>query len=234
MHSEVTLRRLDEDLLQGLLDVAVTDADPREVMPPVAGPAGWTGEHRTAFLRFHRSRSLSAEPVESTYAIVVGDTVVGAARLCPMEGPSRAAEAGVWIGRSHRGSGVGGAVLRHLLALARADGFDSLFASTTPDNTAAQRVLAAMGATSSMKATLSPRGSTSRPPGKAEADTVPATSGGSTGTGHQGVDVPDSDPTPWPVHPDGWTGHGEVNGTRASRSHSRNQFAWQTNIHSVP
>ncbi|WP_280459698.1 GNAT family N-acetyltransferase [Nocardia carnea] len=145
MRTDVILRRLDEDLLQDLLDVAVVDADPYEVMPPVAGPSGWTGECRTAFLRFHRSRSLSAEPVESTYVIVVGDTVAGAARLCPVEGPRHAAEAGVWIGRSHRGSGVGGAVLRHLLALARADGFDSLFVSTTPENTASQRVLAAMG-----------------------------------------------------------------------------------------
>ncbi|WP_280417160.1 GNAT family N-acetyltransferase [Nocardia carnea] len=145
MRTDVILRRLDEDLLQELLDVAVVDADPHEVMPPVAGPAGWTGERRTAFLRFHRSRSLSAEPVESTYAIVVGDSVAGAARLCPVEGLRCAAEAGVWIGRSHRGSGVGGAVLRHLLDLARADGFDSLFVSTTPENTASQRVLAAMG-----------------------------------------------------------------------------------------
>ncbi|MCW2936618.1 MAG: family N-acetyltransferase [Actinomycetia bacterium] len=35
--------------------------------------------------------------------------------------------------------------LRHLLVLARADGFDSLFVSTKPDNTASQRLLAAMG-----------------------------------------------------------------------------------------
>ncbi|MFJ6699415.1 GNAT family N-acetyltransferase [Streptomyces sp. NPDC091272] len=144
MRSDVTLRRLDEVLLQDLLDAAVVDADPDEVMPPVAGAAGWTGERRTAFLRFHRSRSLSAEPVESTYAIVVGDAVVGAARLYPLEGPRHAVEAGVWIGRSHRGSGVGSAVLRHLLVLARTDGFDSLFVSTTSGNTAVQRLLAAM------------------------------------------------------------------------------------------
>ncbi|MFE2717863.1 GNAT family N-acetyltransferase [Streptomyces mirabilis] len=145
MRSDVTLRQLDEDLLQALLDVAVADADPHEVMPPVAGPAGWTAERRTAFSRFHQSRSLAAEPVETTYAIVVGDTVVGAARLCPLEGAKHAVEAGVWIGRSHRGSGVGGAVFSHLLTLARADGFDSLFLSTKPDNMASQRLLSAMG-----------------------------------------------------------------------------------------
>jgi RimJ/RimL family protein N-acetyltransferase len=145
MRSDVTLRRLDEGLLQDLLDVAVVDADPHEVMPPVAGPAGWTDERRTAFSQFHQSRSLSAEPAETTYAIVVGDAVVGAARLCPLEGAEHAVEAGVWIGRSHRGSGVGSAVLRDLLVLARADGFDSMFVSTKPDNTASQRLLAAMG-----------------------------------------------------------------------------------------
>lgn len=146
MRADVTLRRLDESLLEDLLEAAVADADPLEVMPPVAGPAGWTAERRAAFLRFHRSRSLAAEPVESTYAILVGDaTVVGAARLHPLEGPKHAAEAGVWIGRSHRGGGVGSAVLRHLLVLARADGFDFLFVSTTADNVASRRVLAGMG-----------------------------------------------------------------------------------------
>ena len=145
MRSDVTLRLLDEDLLRELLDAAVAGADPREVMPPVAGPAGWTAERRTAFSRFHRSRSLSAEPVETTYAIVVGEKVVGAARLCPLADAEHAAEAGVWIGRSHRGSGVGGAVLSQLLSHARADGFGSLYVSTTIDNTASRRLIAALG-----------------------------------------------------------------------------------------
>ncbi|MFJ9536115.1 GNAT family N-acetyltransferase [Streptomyces sp. NPDC101225] len=146
MRSDVTLRPLDEVLLQDLLDAAVADADPCEVMPPVAGPDGWTAERQAAFLRFHRSRSLSAESVETTFAVVVGEAVVGAARLCPREDVKHAVEAGVWIGRSHRGSGVGGAVLRHLLVLAGTDGFESLFVSTRPDNTAVHRLLAALGA----------------------------------------------------------------------------------------
>jgi RimJ/RimL family protein N-acetyltransferase len=145
MRSDVKLRLLDEDLLRELLAAAVADADPGEVMPPVAGPAGWTAERRTAFSRFHRQRSLSAEPVETTYAIVVEETVVGAARLCPLTDAVHAAEAGVWIGRSHRGSGVGRAVLSQLLTHAHADGFDSLFVSTTTDNTASRRLIAALG-----------------------------------------------------------------------------------------
>jgi RimJ/RimL family protein N-acetyltransferase len=145
MRSDVTLRPLDDDLLQELLNAAAADADPIEVMPPVAGPPGWTPERRIAFLRFHRSRALAAEPVETTYAIVVGKAVVGAARLCPMEDAKRAAEVGVWIGRSHRGGGVGGAVVKELLAFARTDGFESIFVSTTPDNTAVQQLLTALG-----------------------------------------------------------------------------------------
>jgi RimJ/RimL family protein N-acetyltransferase len=145
MRTDVTLRQLDETLLRGLLNAAVADADPDEVMPPVTGPDGWTDERQAAFVRFHQSRSLATEPVETTYAILVGTTVVGAARLCQVSGKEGAAEAGVWIGRSHRGSGVGGKVFAHLLTQANADGFGSLFVSTTPDNAAVHRLLAARG-----------------------------------------------------------------------------------------
>ncbi|MEV4171217.1 GNAT family N-acetyltransferase [Nonomuraea sp. NPDC049709] len=146
MRSDVTLRPLDENLLRGLLDAAVADADPLEVMPPVEGPAGWTAERRETFVRFHRSRSLAAKPVGATYAILVKEKVVGAARLLPLEDAGRAVETGVWIGRTHRGSGVGGAVLRQLLDLARAGGARRLVASTTAGNTAAQRLLTTLGA----------------------------------------------------------------------------------------
>ncbi|GGK98765.1 hypothetical protein Ppa06_67000 [Planomonospora parontospora subsp. parontospora] len=69
MRSDVTLQPLDETSLRELLDAAVADADPLEVMPPVDGPAGWTAGRRQAFLDFHRARSLSGEPVETTYVI---------------------------------------------------------------------------------------------------------------------------------------------------------------------
>lgn len=146
MRDDVTLRPLDEGLLRELLDAAVDGADPSEVMPPVEGPAGWTAERRAAFLRFHRSRSLSAAPVEITYAVFVGGTVAGAARLGVLETDRRAAEAGVWLSRSQRGRGVGGAVLGQLLGLARAEGFTWLFVSTEPDNAAVRRLLLANGA----------------------------------------------------------------------------------------
>jgi RimJ/RimL family protein N-acetyltransferase len=147
MPCDVTLRPLDPELLGELLTTAVTDADPREVMPPVAGPPGWTEARRAAFLRFHRARSLAAEPVEKTFAVVVDGEVAGAARLCPVPGRADTVEAGVWIGRSRRGSGGGGAALGRLRTLARADGFGRLLVSTTPDNTAVHRIVAALGGT---------------------------------------------------------------------------------------
>ncbi|WP_434599647.1 GNAT family N-acetyltransferase [Streptomyces sp. A5-4] len=142
---DVTLRPLDELLLGRLLDTATADADPEDVMPEVAGPPGWTPERQAAFSRFHRSRTLTADPEERTYVIVVGDQVVGAARLCPLRDRPGTAEAGVWIGRSHRGGGVGGAVLEQLLDLARTAGFASVFVSTTAGNTAVHRILTAQG-----------------------------------------------------------------------------------------
>ncbi|MEV8116634.1 GNAT family N-acetyltransferase [Streptomyces xiamenensis] len=156
MRSDVALLPLDRPLLTALLAVAVADADPPEVMPPVADPTGgdgWTAERRAAFVRFHTWRSLPPDPVESTYAITVAGRVAGAARLCPRpdrnrdregEGPGTV-EAGLWIGRPYRGAGVGGSVLRLLIDRARAAGHDRLYLSTTPENTAMRRLMAGLG-----------------------------------------------------------------------------------------
>ncbi|MFI5964026.1 GNAT family N-acetyltransferase [Streptomyces asoensis] len=146
MRSDVTLHPLDRACLPDLLHAAVEDADPLEVMPPVPGPGGWTTERRSAFVRFHESRSLSAHPVETTFVIAVSGRVVGAARLCPVEDRDGTVEAGVWIGRSHRGTGVGAAVLELLLARARASGWDEVCVSTTPQNGAVRALMAAVGA----------------------------------------------------------------------------------------
>ncbi|MDT0345233.1 GNAT family N-acetyltransferase [Streptomyces litchfieldiae] len=147
----VVLRPLDEELLEALLSAAVAGADPAEVMPPVPGPEGWTAERRAAFRQFHRTRSLSAAPVERTWAVVVAapERVVGAARLAPL--PDGAVEAGLWLARAHRGAGVGGAVLRRLVELARAAGAAALVAETTADNAAMRRILAGLGATATVR-----------------------------------------------------------------------------------
>lgn len=148
------LHRLDEDLLAALLDTAVADADPLEVMPPVDGPPGWTADRRAAFLAFHHE--WAATP--TTYAILVADRVVGAARLQP--GPDGALETGLWIGRSHRGQGVGSAVVALLRAEAESQGAPRIVASTTDANTAAQRLLTGAGARVHHRAHPHPNGDT--------------------------------------------------------------------------
>ena len=71
---DVHLLPVDDDVLERLLAAAVADADPGEVMPPVAGPAGWTDQRRDAFRSFHRDRrdglagSLSETTIANTAA----------------------------------------------------------------------------------------------------------------------------------------------------------------------
>ncbi|WP_344629408.1 GNAT family N-acetyltransferase [Streptomyces glaucosporus] len=152
----VALRPLDGELLPALLAAAVAGADPHEVMPQAGddGPAGWTDARREAFLRFHRSRSLGPGAAEDVYAVVVAETdgtgqavetVVGAARLAPGPEPDTV-EAGLWLGRSHRGRGVGTSVFARLVDAAREGGADRLFARTSSANAATRRMLTAAGA----------------------------------------------------------------------------------------
>ncbi|MFE2872391.1 GNAT family N-acetyltransferase [Embleya sp. NPDC059259] len=156
-NARVQLRRLDEDLLTALLDAAVADADPTEVMPPVPGPPGWTADRRAAFLAFHHE--WAATP--TTYAILVAGHVVGAARLQPApEAPDDALETGLWIGRSHRGRGVGHAVLALLRTEAKSQGATRIVATTTEANTAARRLLATAGADLRPRTTPTPNGDT--------------------------------------------------------------------------
>lgn len=137
----IELEPLTENNLAALLAAAVADADPSEVMPPVGGEPGWTDRRKQAFLDFHRGRALRAEqPVELTYVITVDGRAVGAARL---EYRGDSFEAGVWIGRSHRGRGVGRVVAGKLRIAAAATGVRQIIAVTTGDNAAARRLLPA-------------------------------------------------------------------------------------------
>ncbi|MCG3040101.1 GNAT family N-acetyltransferase [Streptomyces fenghuangensis] len=154
--AHVALRPLDEALLEDLAATAASDADPGEVMPPTedGGGPGWTDARREAFVRFHRSRSLGPEPVETVYAVLVTEpgpdgrpreAVAGAARLAPAPEPDTV-EAGLWLGRSHRGRGVGTAVLALLRDEARAAGATRLLARTDAAGAASRRLLATAGA----------------------------------------------------------------------------------------
>ena len=141
--ARVALRPLDEPLLELLLATAVAESDPLEVMPPVDGPPGWTDERRRAFVAFHRSRALASPPVERTWAVLADDEVAGAVRAEPVD-DAGGVELGIWIGRRWRAHGVGRRAMQELLART-ADA--RVIASTTADNTAAQRLMQGLGAT---------------------------------------------------------------------------------------
>ncbi len=137
--STVTLRPVDDDMLPRLLDVAVADTEPEEVLPPAPGPTGWTEERRAAFRDYYRS------PGETTYAVLVDGDVVGAARLAPAEAPG-AVEAGIWLARTARGHGYGVEALHLLIEEARAQGSSALIAETEASNVPAVGTLRTLGA----------------------------------------------------------------------------------------
>ncbi|MBQ0987761.1 GNAT family N-acetyltransferase [Streptomyces sp. F63] len=168
------LRRMDEAGLQELLAVAVGDAVPEEVMPPVAGPPGWTPEREEAFRAWHRARraGLAGPLRESTYAITVEGETVGAARLAVRDsGGGEVLETGMWLARSHRGRGIGTAALRVLLDEAGRAGARVVVADTTAHNAAALAALRRNGATltpregtADVHAVLTPGAMPSTPP----------------------------------------------------------------------
>ncbi|NWF29567.1 GNAT family N-acetyltransferase [Streptomyces sp. PKU-EA00015] len=148
MVGRVELQQMDEGSLEVLLAVAVDDAAPEEVMPPVAGPPGWTPERQEAFRAWHRARrpGLAGPLRETTFAITHHGKIVGAARLAVRDS-HEVLEAGVWLARSQRGRGTGTAVLRVLLDEAARSGARAVVADTKAHNTAALTALRRNGAT---------------------------------------------------------------------------------------
>ncbi|MGH3426711.1 MAG: GNAT family N-acetyltransferase [Mycobacteriales bacterium] len=142
------LELLTADNLPDLLEAAVADAHPLEVMPPIPGPEGWNDTRRQAFREFHMARSIGTPtPIETTYIIRLDGQAIGAGRLEPSTDGSNSAEVGIWIGRSHRGQGVGRFVLADLVELGRKAGATSVVGFTTSDNAASRRLLEGIGAT---------------------------------------------------------------------------------------
>lgn len=142
----VELQPLDDPVIEALLAVAVADAEPEEVMAPVAGPPGWTEPRRQAFRAYHRSRraGLDGPHAELTLLVRANGKPVGAARLERVA--SGTLEAGVWLRRSARGRGIGSDLLRALIATAAATGAETLIAETTASNGAALAALRRCGA----------------------------------------------------------------------------------------
>lgn len=147
MSDRVEVRQVDGDSLEELLAVAVEDAAPEEVMPPVAGPPGWTAARQECFRNWHRSRrhGLAGPLHESTFAVAHDGKVVGSARLARRDGQD-VLEVGMWLGRSHRGRGIGTAAVRILVQEAAKAGARTVIASTGTHNAAALGALRRNGA----------------------------------------------------------------------------------------
>jgi RimJ/RimL family protein N-acetyltransferase len=141
------LRLIDEEILDALLNAAVTDAEPDEVMPPVEGPPGWTTTRIEAFRAFHRERFGDLDNALRTtmYAIIVDGQVAGMIRLSRKD-EDATFETGMWLRRSRRGQGLGTAAVRAVLVRAGEVGARTVVADTTPANAAALGALRGCGA----------------------------------------------------------------------------------------
>ncbi|MFD0822745.1 GNAT family N-acetyltransferase [Micromonospora zhanjiangensis] len=147
MVSDVRLTPVDERTLEPLLSVAVAEAEPGDVMPPVDAPAGWSQARREAFREFHRASygGLDGPTRTLMYAIEAGGQVVGMIRMTRRD-ERETLETGIWLGRSARGQGIGFAALRALLDEAAQVGAQVVVADTTAGNSAALGVLHRCGA----------------------------------------------------------------------------------------
>ncbi|MBD1591904.1 GNAT family N-acetyltransferase [Arthrobacter sp. S1_S22] len=151
---EVSLVAVDETVLDGLLALAKRDASPDEVAPPLGGP-GWNPERTAWFFSYHRAAAYGLDGLagEKTWGILADGSLAGSIRLRRItsgtteSGPGGAvADTGIWLGRSFRSRGVGGAALRLVLDEARRAGLSRVIARTLAGNVGAQRILVSAGA----------------------------------------------------------------------------------------
>jgi len=146
--SDVTLADVDEAVADHLLQLAKRDASPDEVAPPLGGP-GWNLERTAWFYGYHHAAAggLDGPAKEKTWAVYSGGQIAGSVRLKRESGAGMpSAETGIWLGRSFRSQGIGGAALDLVLAEARRAGLTRVTARTLSGNLSAQRLLAAAGA----------------------------------------------------------------------------------------
>lgn len=147
MTGHVRLVPVDEGNLEALLSVAVAEAEPDEVMPPVTAPPGWSEARREGFRTFHRQHFAGLDGPDRTvmYAILIGGDVLGMIRMARRDEPGTV-ETGMWLGRSARGLGLAAAALRALLVEAAGVGADRVVAETAAGNQPALAVLRRCGA----------------------------------------------------------------------------------------
>lgn len=144
----VALVAVDETVLAQLVHAAITDTVADEVTPPLTAGRAWTSA-RVAWLRdFHRARrdGLGGPAAEATWAVVIEELVVGSVRLKRAD-EHGVLETGIWLTRSARGRGLGGAAMAATLVQAATLGATGVRAETTSTNTSALAVLRRLGFT---------------------------------------------------------------------------------------
>ena len=147
----VELLDVTEEVLEALLDLALTDAAADDVTPPLGATPGWNEDRVSWFRDYHRAAAagLDGPGGQKSWAISCGGQVAGSIRLkrtgtAPSGIP--ALETGLWLGRSFRGRGIGREALLLVLAVAAGAGAPVLQAETTAANAAAQALLRSAGA----------------------------------------------------------------------------------------
>ncbi len=116
MSPDVRLVPVDEPVLERLVEVAVADAAPDDVTPPLTEGVAWSLE-RIAWLRAHHREAradLGSGAGTATWAVVVDGDVAGAVRL-HRPSDEDVFETGIWLAWSARGRGIGVAALQAVL-----------------------------------------------------------------------------------------------------------------------
>jgi RimJ/RimL family protein N-acetyltransferase len=147
----VQLLDVTAEILEELLDVAVTDAAPDEVTPPLGDADGWNPERIRWFRDYHRAAAagLDGPAAQKAWAISCDGQIAGSIRLKrPGTAPTAGSplETGLWLGRSFRGRGIGREALTLVRNVASRAGASMLQAETTAGNLAARALLRSAGA----------------------------------------------------------------------------------------
>lgn len=147
----VQLLAVTPEVLETLLDVALTDAAPDDVTPPLGETDGWNTERIGWFRDYDRAAAagLDGPAAQKTWAISYDGRIAGSIRLrrpgtAPLEGGLL--ETGLWLGRSVQGRGIGREALMLVRVVASRAGASMLQAETTAGNLAAQALLCSTGA----------------------------------------------------------------------------------------
>jgi ribosomal-protein-alanine N-acetyltransferase len=146
----VELLDVTDHVLEELLEVALTDAAPDDVTPPLWETDGWNPERIGWFRDYHRGAAagLDGPAAQKTWAICSDGRIAGSIRLrrareIAVDGG--ALETGLWLGRSFRGRGLGREALNLVCTVASREGAAALHAETTAGNFAAKALLRSAG-----------------------------------------------------------------------------------------